>query len=38
MDITTLETVNLGDLAEAMFLGFFTLGILAYAGLRWVLR
>ncbi len=38
MDITTLETVNLGDLAQAIFIGFFALGMLAYVGLRWVLR
>ena len=34
MDITT---VNLGDLAEMVFIGFFVLGILFYAGMKWVL-
>lgn len=35
MDITT---VDLGSLAQAVMIGFFTLGILFFAGFKWILR
>ena len=38
MDITTLETSNLGDLAQALMLSFFSLGVGAYVLSKWVFR
>ncbi len=33
-----METIQLGDLMQVIFIGFCLLGVLGMAGLKWVIR